>query len=261
MSLTETYILCEGYHDRAFWAGALLHLGCTDPGIVDGGGRKRRSVLDPWNKIVGRGNFGYRTASDHFMRIVPAHGRSEVMKIGRERLESRRVQELSRLVLSVDSDLPVDGLGQDGATPTGPDLLNWVKAIDPGATLPDRKGDEVVLADGTRVNLLRWRTADSARRPGVPDKQTLERVLCEALVRAHPDRVEVVECWLKSRPMPPASDPKDHAFSYLAGWWAKTGSYESAIERWWEDPAVHAHLVDVLTESGCWRTFQAVAAS
>jgi hypothetical protein len=217
-------------------------------------------TFDPWNKRVqGEGIFGFRTANDHFIRLVPAGGRPKVMLSGRMRLEKRQVEALHRLVLSVDSDLPVEGLGEAGAPPTGPELLSWVKKIDPGATLPDREGDEVVLADGTRVNLLRWRTADSSHQEGLPDKHTLERVLCAALVRAHPDQAGAVESWLASRPEPPASDPKDHAFSYLAGWWAKTGSYESAIDRWWKDPAVHAHLVDVLTESGCWQTFQAVA--
>jgi hypothetical protein len=259
MNPTETYVVCEGYHDRAFWAGALLHLGCSDPGI--GGDGNRRPVFDPWKTKVVGGNFGFRTARDHFIRIVPAHGRSEVMKTGRTRLESRGVQVVSRLVLSVDSDLPVDGLGEAGAAPTGPDLLNWVKKTDPDATLPDREGDEVALADGTRVNLLRWRTADSDRRPGMPNKQTLERVLCEALARAYPGRVSAVDAWLENRPDPPAANPKEHAFSYLAGWWAETGSYESAILRWWEDPAVRVHLMAVLTDSGCWRTVQAIAGS
>lgn len=31
--MTESCIVCEGYHDRAFWAGLLLHLGCIDPGL------------------------------------------------------------------------------------------------------------------------------------------------------------------------------------------------------------------------------------
>ena len=34
--MSESVILCEGFLDRAFWAGWLEHLGCTDPGRQPG---------------------------------------------------------------------------------------------------------------------------------------------------------------------------------------------------------------------------------
>ena len=52
--MSEAVVLCEGFHDRAFWAGWLLRLGCTDPGLLPDG--TRRLVLDPWNKIVADGD-------------------------------------------------------------------------------------------------------------------------------------------------------------------------------------------------------------
>ena len=46
--MSESVILCEGYYDRAFWAGWLTHLGCTDPG-QRANGTHRIPVKDPWN--------------------------------------------------------------------------------------------------------------------------------------------------------------------------------------------------------------------
>ena len=34
--MTESWILCEGYHDRGFWAGWLTYLGCSDVGFRRG---------------------------------------------------------------------------------------------------------------------------------------------------------------------------------------------------------------------------------
>jgi len=49
--MSESVILCEGYHDRAFWAGWLLHLGCTDPGLPSAGKATRTPIFDPWNTL------------------------------------------------------------------------------------------------------------------------------------------------------------------------------------------------------------------
>jgi hypothetical protein len=50
--VSENRILCEGYHDRAFWAGWLLRLGCVDPGA---GSEARLVIYDPWNTPVTKG--------------------------------------------------------------------------------------------------------------------------------------------------------------------------------------------------------------
>ena len=42
--MSESVVLCEGYHDRAFWAALLEHLGCADPGR-NPGKRGRKNVL------------------------------------------------------------------------------------------------------------------------------------------------------------------------------------------------------------------------
>ena len=73
--MSESIVLCEGYHDRAFWAAWLELLGCTDPGKQKcGGGRK--DVLDPWgNKVVG-GQYAFHSISGRFVRIIPCNGRT-----------------------------------------------------------------------------------------------------------------------------------------------------------------------------------------
>lgn len=52
--MSERYVLCEGYHDRAFWGGLLLHLGATDPGVRPGG--LRAPIIDPWGLSVRGGS-------------------------------------------------------------------------------------------------------------------------------------------------------------------------------------------------------------
>jgi hypothetical protein len=52
--MSESVILCEGYHDRAFWKGWLTHLRCSDPGEPPPGSSRRRDIFDPWNtRVVG----------------------------------------------------------------------------------------------------------------------------------------------------------------------------------------------------------------
>lgn len=44
--MSESVILCEGFHDRAFWDGWLTHLGCNSDGFRPG--TPGYPALDPW---------------------------------------------------------------------------------------------------------------------------------------------------------------------------------------------------------------------
>ncbi len=69
-AVTESVVLCEGYHDRAFWAGLLLSLNCTDPRIVPGG--KRRMTKDIRGETVTAGQFYYYTQTGNGLtRLCP----------------------------------------------------------------------------------------------------------------------------------------------------------------------------------------------
>jgi len=67
--MSESVILCEGYHDRAFWAGWLLYLGCTDPGLPPVGRTTRTPIDDPWGDRVIGGQFAYLSNTQQFIRV------------------------------------------------------------------------------------------------------------------------------------------------------------------------------------------------
>src|SRR5947199_7771732 len=96
---SESVIVCEGYHDRAFWAGWLTRLGCTDPGLKPGSST-RKPIIDPWGDEVRGGQFAYHSQSGAFLRVVPAHGRTKVLTAARVRLLGRASRPLARLLIN-----------------------------------------------------------------------------------------------------------------------------------------------------------------
>ena len=219
--MSESVVLCEGYHDRAFWAGWLGHLGLADPGQLRGQDRAR-PVFDPWGKQVARGQFGYYSRTAHFVRIEPCYGDvKRILQVARARLddESQRQRQgagesrLRRLVLSIDSDAEIgEPFSGKGFTPA--DLYSWLRQIDPAALATE---DGVALFGGvTTVSLARWEAKDD-NVMGVPSRQTLERLVSAAIVAAYPERGEPVQRWLDSRPHAPPAGPKEFALSHMAG--------------------------------------------
>lgn len=72
MTAPFSVILCEGFHDRSFLAGALLHrLGWSDPGL--GAGGRRVAQRDRWGTVTGGGKFGFRHSSGAELRLTPCH--------------------------------------------------------------------------------------------------------------------------------------------------------------------------------------------
>jgi len=244
MSLTQRVVLCEGYSDRAFWKGWLTHLGCA----------QRRE--DPMGRSVGRGAFGYQTPSGAFVMVVPCGDRPSVLPEARRRLKERDLEPLlTHLVLNVDRDLDVE---QPGAA-TGlraEDVEREVLLIAPTAGRSPDGG--MTLDDGrTTVSLVVWEAPDRGA-PGIPRKQTLERLACASIASAYPQRPHAVETWLRTRPEAPPADHRSYAWSYMAGWHARDGCdrFFAAI---WEDAAVRAQLELRLKEAGSWRIAQAMA--
>jgi hypothetical protein len=113
------------------------------------------------------------------------------------------------------------------------------------------RGEIQIDGGKTVVCLIRWEVAD-ASEPALPDQQTLERLACSAVVAAYPARMAAVAAWLNSRPAPPGADPKDHAWSYMAGWYAEHGC-ENFYGNLWNDPAIVAELERRLRASGAWQ--------
>ncbi len=254
--MSETVILCEGYHDRAFWAGWLAHLGCTDPGAPSGGKATRSPIYDPWNRLVASGHYAYHSATGRFIRVVPCHGRSEIVPASQRRLKQVALKPLVRLVLNMDPDVMVTSTSSSTRGLRHQDVLQLAKTFDAGATLR-ADGDIEMPGGAARLSLVRWETNDPPT-PGVPDQQTLERVVCSALAAAFPARAKAVQHWLNTRPESPASDPKEHAWSYMAGWYADHGCEDFFIHLW-RDAQVVCELESRLRVSGAWRIAEAVA--
>jgi len=263
MNEGESVILCEGYYDRAFWAAWLEHLGCTDPGRRPGSSA-RLSVLDPWgSEVKGKGQYAYNSKSGKFVRIFPCDGKGNVVREMRNRLAEDRDRlaqhasrpRLARLVVSVDPD--IDAHGTPIATGLRhEDLHALLRKYDPSAA--ETEDDDTALFGGaTLVSLVRWEAGDSPM-PGLPKTQTLERLVCAALVAAYPRRGPAVQTWLDSRPDGPDAGPKEFGWSHMAGWYAQRGC-QDFYKAVWEDGPVVNELRSRLTQCGAWRIAQALA--
>jgi hypothetical protein len=249
--MSESVILCEGYHDRAFWKGWLTHLRCTDPGVPLPGNSRRRDIIDPWNTRVVGGQYAYLSPTSQFLRIVPCHGdKSKILAFAKDRLIQRTRKPLARLVINVDADTTASG-AQTATGLQSRDVERFVQStIDPQATR-NPTGEIEVDGGQTVVCLVRWEVTDPPD-PALPDQQTLERLTCAAIVAAYPARKAAVTAWLTSRPAPPAASPKEHAWSFMAGWYAEHAC-ENFYSSLWNDPGILRELETRLTASGAWQ--------
>jgi hypothetical protein len=247
--MSESVVLCEGYLDRAFWAGWLLSLGCTVPG-------KPGEIYDSAGRPVSKGQYLFHSQSRRHIRVVPCGGKPEVRKAARLRIERRMMEpRLRRLVVNVD----VDTLADPQQAATGlrlDDVLSLVQEFDPEAKAT-QEGDVVLDGWQTLISLVRWEAADQVA-DGVPNQQTLERLVCAALVAVYPDRRPAVQRWLDSRPEAPMPGPKEYGWSYMAGWYAEHGCEDFYRNLWRDDPVV-AELRSRLTQCGAWRVAEALA--
>lgn len=254
--MSESVIFCEGYHDRAFWKGWLGHLGCTDPGSPPLGRTGRVPIYDPWNTQVKGGQYAYRSRSGQFIRVVPCQGKSNILPDARTRLRQRNSKALPRLVINVDSDLNARG---QAVSPSGlqrQSVEHMVRQL-PSSPVINAAGDIELDGGTTTVSLVCWEVNDPPST-GLPDQQTLERLVCAALIAAYPLRATSVHQWLSTRPAPPGSDPKEYAWSYMAGWYAEHGC-EDFYSYLWNDPQVVVELESRLRSSGAWLIAETLA--
>jgi hypothetical protein len=248
--MSESVIYCEGYHDRAFWMGWLRHLGCVDPGVPPPGRTGRVDIYDPWKTKVSGGQYAYHSASGRFIRVVPCHGKTRIRPAVSIRLGQRNSKALLHLVVNIDSDATASGVRTGPSGLQRADVDQLVRTFDPSAGV---NADGEIELDGgaTKVALVRWEVPDPPA-PGLPDQQTLERLASAVLVAAYPARAASVQDWLDRRPLPPGADPKEHAWSYMAGWYAEHGC-EAFYSNLWNDPRVVAELDTRLRASGAWQ--------
>lgn len=250
MSESESVVLCEGYHDRAFWAGLLLHLGCKSLKPQRG-----NAVLDPFGVQVRGGQYAYRSKSDKFIRIVPCESKSNIRPIARTRLKERETKPLEQLVINVDADTNADGTPCASVTMSRQSMIDLVREFDENIS---EGHDGILRIDGgaTEIALIRWE-ADDPVQGGLPNQQTLERLVCAALAAAYPQRGPCVQNWLDNRHEPPETTVKAYAWSYMAGWHAEMGcdAFYSCL---WDDAMIQAELQSRLRNSGAWAVIDAL---
>lgn len=118
-------ILCEGYEDRSFWRGWLLHCGCSDPS--EGG---RKPATDIFGRPVkGSGRHLFRTPAGSDVIVQPFQGRSNAGRATREYLGGRQAYRPTRVVLNLDADAEL------GSDTSAEDQIRGI-AGDLGATGP-----------------------------------------------------------------------------------------------------------------------------
>ncbi len=250
----ESLILCEGYHDRAFWKGWLTLLRCAGPQSDAVSGRPQR-FLDPFGEPVKGGEFGFKAPSGRSIRIQPCLGNRVLTKL-RERLQDSKTQLRDRIIVNVDSpQVAADGMANPPIQATN--IVDIARRIFSDAA---PSGDDRVTCNTGQIaiTVVRWSATECAAE-GVPLAQTLERLVSCAIVAAYPDRGPAVQRWLDGRPGGSSSEAKSHMWSYMAGWYAEHGCTDF-LERIWDDPRIVNHLETHLRASGAWSAVEALIA-
>lgn len=196
-----------------------------------------KGLSDAWNRPVRDGRFLFESPAEGKILIHPFHGRSRAREALGEYL-SAQAEPPDLLVLSIDSD----ATGETG------------KNI-PGKSLFDQIGRE--QAGDTLLHLVLWQCHDPHPTPGVPEKQTLERLVSAAIRAAYAGRGEAVDHWLAAEPRGESTGPKSYGFSYLAKWYADHGA-DDFYRAIWRDPDVARELRARLEISGAWAVAQAL---
>lgn len=243
-------ILCEGYDDRAFWSGWLLHIGCKDLSVRPDSSRIKR-VEDPWGRVVSRGQFGFATAGGAFVRLVPCDGGGNVASTAAQFFKEHTTHPIGRLLINLDADDTVDVTSTSAR-----DVIAGIAQAHGGDTSIGTAS--AYSAAGVHVCPIIWECRDSLA-PGIPAKQTLERLVAAAIVAAYPQRGPSVATWLAHEPRGGDSH-KHHALSYLAKWYAEHGP-DDFYKALWRDESTAAQLEQRLRDGGAWAHVEALAHS
>jgi hypothetical protein len=250
MTASESVIFCEGYHDRAFLKGLLLKSGWMDLREVAGD----RPVKDPFGRSVTKGQFGYQKG-DRFLRVYPCDGINNVIPKARERLKGRTTHQLDRVLVSFDSDALAD---VNIETARGPafDRVNSMLA-ELGIQCQQQEGVFAIDGGSSVIAPLVWLSPEPPSAH-VPEKQTLERLVCASINAAYPERGEAVSQWLSSRPGAPVADHKAFNWSHMAGWYADLGC-EAFLELLWRDESIAGHLRSRMEATGSWALIESLS--
>jgi hypothetical protein len=252
----ESIVFCEGYHDRDFWAGWLERLGWVGPGLSATTGA-RVELRDPWKKTVTR-TFGF-ARDRRFVRVLQCGGTQNVLRDALRELGKRPRDELHHVIVNLDSDA-TDG-GEGPAEARLGELPERLKEIDHGTDPEAGPSPGSYKLGGVLVSGVVWR-ADDPETPGVPTKQTLERLVASSLAAAYPERAAGVDAWLKASPHAAADGKgatlgKAYTWSYMAKWYPELGR-DGFYRQVWRNEAVAAQLESRLRAIGAWSIAEAL---
>lgn len=222
-------VLCEGFWDRSFWTGWLLRMGCQALGAVG-----MPQPRDPWGKAVAKGRYAFTSPSGRFLCLTPCGGDVFVSKTLQLRLMQQATAPQDLLIACVDADV----YGDD-PTRAAQSVAERIHEVFPDQATA-RPGLWTCDAGRLTVGSVVWHVPGTAAE-GVPGQQTLERLVCAALARVHPERAEAVAGWLAPREGGPGQGHKNHAWSYMAGWHAEQGC-EHFYKSLWSDDTVAVAL-------------------
>lgn len=255
-------VLCEGIHDCAFWGALLMNLGCT------------KGALHP----RGTGGTGFASKAGAFISLRNLGGPVTWTHLAGE-LKFANTEPISDIVVVRDVDLLQDPFDFRAARK---ERKGQVLQAAQGLRLVDERSPDTCwdpttqtasfpLASQapvtTQVSLVLWganaRAVAGVPEPlgGVPQKQTLERMVCLAMARAYPAAAASVATWLDSRPVPPPLSEhlhKAHVASYMAGWYANR-DYKGFFTAVWKDARVAAELETMLRDAGAWDAAEQLA--
>lgn len=252
----ESVVLCEGFYDRSFWSGLLLHSGCTDPGMRPNVS-KRTPFPDPWKVTVGQGQFGFASQSGHFVRVKPCDGKTNLLREAEDILKARFDRMLLRLVINVDADTNADGSEPSSKSVSQIAVEELLRRENIGFQ-PTADGHLTIDEGQTEICLVRWDIGDPPQN-ALPNQQTLERLVCAAMFAAYSDRAECVKNWLASRQNAPVPDGKEYAWSVMAGWYAD-GGCDDFYRCFWRDEKLVPELESRLKHCGAWQVAERLAA-
>ncbi len=239
-------ILCEGFDDRSFWVGWLLYLQCTDPSEQ---GRKR--VEDAYGSVQGRGRYLFHSPRGACIIVHPYGGRSKLRSAANEYLKDHKTRPINRMILNLDSD------AQSGSHDTARDVIRGIAAH--FGSEAEEPGTAAFDLGGIRTSAVIWECTDEDPIPGVPRKQTLERLVAASIRAAYPGRGSSVEQWLAAEPKGEAVTHKSYGYSYLAKWYYEHGA-DDFFRALWRDEAVVEQLRQRIEPHGAWAMVQDLVA-
>lgn len=226
------HLLCEGYHDRSFWKGALEHLGFKKETIIRG------------KNIQGGGQYGFKKGNVGVI-VKPCNGGAITKALKRE-LESL---DFDRLIYNVDSDK--ESFSASEAAQTCKTAMTMNNLVFREAE------DHLVFEAEKKHRALTWFVWGTQESGGthVPIQQTLERLVCKALIDAFPERGPVVDAFLTPAATLALQEPKSFTWAHMAKWYP-LDECSYFFEHLWKTESVREALIRFLGETRIWPTLQ-----